>query len=57
MRPYLRGIFNVVLMPNTIVQNAIPQILSDDNNQKRMKECMDMMHLNQRALVNGLEGQ
>ena len=54
MRKYLRGIFNVILMPNTIVQSAIPNILIDNNNEKRMKECMYMMHYNQQALKKGL---
>lgn len=42
-RPFLRGIFNVVLMPTTIVQSALPGILTNQNNHTKMIECMDMM--------------
>lgn len=35
-RPLLRGIFNVILMPNTVMQVAVPSILANPINEKRL---------------------
>ena len=37
IRSSLRGIFNVILMPNTIMQASVPAILSNPANQVRMQ--------------------
>jgi tyrosine aminotransferase len=37
VRPLLRNIFNVILMPNTIMQAAVPGILSNQVNQARLQ--------------------
>jgi tyrosine aminotransferase len=57
LRPLLRGIFNVILMPNTVMQSAVPEILANGNNEIRMGECMQLMRKNQLTLKNGLEGK
>jgi tyrosine aminotransferase len=49
-RPLIKGIFNVILMPNTVVQAAIPQILKNSNNDARMDDCMNLMKQNQLTL-------
>lgn len=36
-RPLLRGIFNVILMPNTVMQAAVPSILANPTNEKRLE--------------------
>jgi hypothetical protein len=53
-RDKMKGIFNVILMPTTIMQVAVPGILFNENNNKRMKDRMDAMRLNQKALKEGL---
>lgn len=56
-RPLLRGIFNVILMPNTVMQAALPEILGNGSNEVRLGECMQLMRLNQQTLKEGLEGK
>jgi hypothetical protein len=36
-RPMIRGILNVILMPNTVVQKSIPEILGSESNDIRME--------------------
>ena len=56
-RPLLRGIFNVILMPNTVMQAALPSILQNADNELRMAECMKLMRANQLKLKNALESK
>jgi hypothetical protein len=35
-RPLIRGILNVILMPNTVVQKSVPEILASQSNDIRM---------------------
>lgn len=56
-RPLLRGIFNVILMPNTVMQAALPGILEDASNEARLGECMQLMRENQLSLRSALEGR
>jgi tyrosine aminotransferase len=56
-RPLLRGIFNVILMPNTVMQAAVPSILANPLNEKRLEECMQLMRHNQQTLKEGLQGK
>lgn len=56
-RPLLRGIFNVILMPNTVMQAAVPTILTNPINEKRLDECMQLMRHNQQTLKEALEGK
>ena len=44
-------------MPNTIMQQAIPEIISNPASDLRKKEILDLMKDNQRALLKGLEGE
>jgi tyrosine aminotransferase len=53
-RSRLRGIFNVILMPTTIMQSALPGILNNENNYTRLTERIQMMGINQQALQKGL---
>jgi tyrosine aminotransferase len=43
-RPYLKGIFNVILMPNTIMQASVSEIINSPFNEPRVNECMSLMH-------------
>ena len=51
----MKGIFNIVLMNTTIMQVALPGILNNENNDKRMHERMQMMGVNQQTLKYGLK--
>ena len=55
-RQRMRAIFNVILMPTTIMQVALPGILFNENNNTRMKDRIAAMGVNQQALQKGLEG-
>ena len=39
-REKMRGLFNVILMPTTIMQVALPGILFNENNNLRMRDRM-----------------
>lgn len=41
-------------MPNTIMQCSLPDILDNENNEKRIGECMQMMKQNQQAVRDAL---
>ena len=48
--PLLKDIFNVILMPNTVMQASLPEILDNSNNEDRMNQCMSLMKINQQTL-------
>ena len=49
-RNAMKGLFNIILMNTTIMQVALPGILSNENNDTRMHERMKMMGVNQQTL-------
>ena len=49
-RRKMKGLFNVILMPTTIMQVAVPGILFNEDNNLRMRDRMDAMRINQQAL-------
>lgn len=53
-RSKMKGIFNVILMPTTIMQVALPGILFNEKNNLRMRDRMQAMRINQQTLKEGL---
>ena len=49
-RSKMKGLFNVILMPTTIMQSAVPGILFNENNNIRIRDRMEAMKVNQRTL-------
>jgi aspartate/methionine/tyrosine aminotransferase len=54
-RPLLRGIFNVILMPNTVMQASLPEILRNPVNNVHINGCMELMRINQTTLKEALK--
>ena len=49
-RNAMKGIFNIILMNTTVMQVALPGILENDNNMKRMHDRIEAMGKNQQTL-------
>ena len=47
----------MILMPNTVMQTSVAEILNNPKNDERMNECMTLMKLNQQTLKEGLKNE
>jgi aspartate/methionine/tyrosine aminotransferase len=43
---YLQKIFNITLMPNTIMQATLPDILNNIDNESHLQNCLSLMKAN-----------
>lgn len=45
----------MILMPNTVMQVALPEVLANHHNDEKMNACMALMKINQQTLLDGLK--
>lgn len=52
----LKGIFNILLMPHTIMQASVKGILNNPHNEEHLASRLQIMKTNQRLLREKLDG-
>lgn len=53
----LKGIFNILLMPHTVMQSSVDQILNNEANEAHLQEKIQLMAKNQHLLQSTLSSE
>ena len=50
----MKGIFNILLMPHTIMQASVKEIIENKNNDEHLKSRLEIMRRNEHLLSDNL---